>query len=111
MAIIGTFKAHANGTFSGSIRTLTIGIKAVQFRPVQNKTPNGPDYRVYAGAAELGAAWKKVSKEENPYLSVTLDDVSFGQPLNVALVVIDEVHCLVWSRPKDKEVVEQEAED
>lgn len=54
MAIIGTFKAHANGTFSGSIRTLTIGIKAVQFRPVQNKTPKGPDYRVYAGAAAIG---------------------------------------------------------
>jgi uncharacterized protein (DUF736 family) len=103
MAIIGTFTANADGSFSGAIRTLTIDLKAVQFRPVANK-PAGksPDYRVFAGKAELGAAWKKTSKANNDYLSVKLDDPSFTEPLDVALMLINGVQSLVWSRPEPK---------
>ncbi|WP_200945281.1 DUF736 family protein [Caulobacter sp. Root1472] len=37
-------------------------------------------------------------------MSVTLDDPSFTEEMNAALVVIDGVHSLVWSRPDDKTV-------
>ncbi len=99
MATIGTFTANADNSFSGAIHTLSINLKAVQFRPVTDKPGDkSPDFRVFAGKAELGAAWKKTSKDKNDYLSVKLDDPSFPAAINAALVVIDGVHSLVWSR-------------
>jgi uncharacterized protein (DUF736 family) len=99
MATIGTFTANADGSFTGAIHTLAINLKAVQIRPVSEKPGDkSPDFRVFAGKAELGAAWKKTSRDNNDYLSVKLDDPSFGAAINVALVVIEGVHTLVWSR-------------
>jgi uncharacterized protein (DUF736 family) len=98
MATIGTFTANANGSFSGAIRTLMLNVKQVEIRPCEKTAERGPDYRVFAQGAEVGAAWKKTSKDEKDYLSVKLDDISFGEALNAALVVIDGVHSLVWSR-------------
>jgi uncharacterized protein (DUF736 family) len=102
MATIGAFTANADGSFSGSIRTLTLNVKTVQIRPCEKTAERGPDYRVFAGQTEFGAAWKKTSKDNNDYLSVKLDDLSFGEPVNAALVVIDGVHSLVWSRSTHK---------
>lgn len=61
-----------------------------------------PDYRVVAGnGLEIGAAWKKLSKGERPYLSVTLDDPSFPATLYARLVEgEDGAHNLIWSRSK-----------
>ncbi len=98
MATIGTFVAHENGSLTGAINTLTINVKSVQFRPVDKTSDKSPDFRIYAGKAELGAAWKKTSKDEKDYLSVKLDDPSFAAAINVALVDIDGVQTLVWSR-------------
>jgi uncharacterized protein (DUF736 family) len=99
MATIGTFTLNADGSYTGAIYTLAINLKKVQFRPVTEKSSDkSPDFRVTAGNADLGAAWKKVSKDNNDYLSVRLDDPSFGNAINAALVVIDGVHTLVWSR-------------
>ncbi|PVM92773.1 DUF736 domain-containing protein [Caulobacter endophyticus] len=99
MATIGTFTANADGSFTGAINTLAINLKKVQFRPVAEKSSDkAPDFRITAGLADLGAAWKKTSKDNNAYLSVRLDDPSFGHAINAALVVIDDVHTLVWSR-------------
>jgi len=44
-----------------------------------------------------------ISKDNNEYLSVKLDDVSLGEPVNAALVVIGGVHSLVWSRNTRKD--------
>ena len=38
---------------------------------------------------ELGAAWKKTSKEGRPYTSVKLDDPSFPAPVYASLVEAD----------------------
>jgi uncharacterized protein (DUF736 family) len=97
-----TGTANADGSFSGAIRTLTLNVKTVSIRPVDKSGERGPDYRVFAGQTDLGAAWKKISKDNNDYLSVKLDDISFGEPVNAALVVIDGVHSLVWSRSTPK---------
>jgi len=99
MSTIGTFTANADGSFTGEIHTLAINLKKVQVRPITDKpSDKSPDFRITSGAANLGAAWRKTSKDNNPYLSVKLDDPSFGAAINAALVVIDEVHTLVWSR-------------
>ena len=53
MATIGTF-SQKDGKWTGTIRTMTINVKA-QMVPVTEKAEGGPDYRIFAGGAELGA--------------------------------------------------------
>ena len=100
MANIGTFTAQ-NGSYTGTVRTLTLNVK-VRLVPSDKASENAPDYRVVAGnGREIGAAWKKLSKAERPYLSVTLDDPSFPATLYARLVEgEDGAHNLIWSRSK-----------
>ena len=58
MATIGTFTQTADGGFTGSIKTLTLNVKSAQFRPNGKTTDKAPDYRIFSGQTELGAAWK-----------------------------------------------------
>ena len=71
MATIGTFTSTENG-FTGSIRTLALNVKA-RIARVENPSDKGPQFRVYAGSVELGAAWQKTSGEGRDYLSVKLE--------------------------------------
>ena len=100
MAHIGTFTAQGN-SYTGTVRTLTLNVK-VRIVPGDKASENAPDYRVVAGnGLEIGAAWKKLSKAERPYLSVTLDDPSFPATLYARLVEgEDGAHNLIWSRSK-----------
>ncbi len=100
MANIGTFTVH-NNSFTGTVRTLTLNVK-VRLVPSDKASENAPDYRVVAGnGLEIGAAWKKISKAERPYLSVTLDDPSFPATLYARLVEgEDGAHNLIWTRSK-----------
>ena len=100
MANIVTFTTQ-NGSYTGTVRTLTLNVK-VRLVPSDKASENAPDYRVVAGnGLEIGAAWKKLSKAERPYLSVTLDDPSFPATLYARLVEgEDGVHNLIWSRSK-----------
>lgn len=99
MATIGTFKANG-AEFTGEIATLAIQAKDVRISPAKKTTAAGPSHRVYAGRAEIGAAWSKRSKEGNAYLSVLLDDPSLMAPFYARLVTGDEggEHSLIWSR-------------
>lgn len=101
MANIGTFTVQ-NNSFTGTVRTLTLNVK-VRLVSSDKASENAPDYRVVAGnGLEIGAAWKKVSKAERPYLSVTLDDPSFPATLYARLVEgEDGTHNLIWSRKGD----------
>jgi uncharacterized protein (DUF736 family) len=99
MAIIGTFTKFENG-FTGTIKTLSLNVKAVRFIPAEGDSERGPDFRVFAGS-ELGAAWKKTAREtQREYLSVKLDDPSFAAPIYASLVAAEdgESHNLIWSR-------------
>jgi uncharacterized protein (DUF736 family) len=71
---IGTFTKSEDGSLSGAIKTLTLNVKAAQFRPVEKENDKAPDYRIFTGSIEFGAAWKKTSRESNDYLLVKLDD-------------------------------------
>ena len=98
MAQIGTFTKGETGTFNGTIRTLTLNVKAT-IRPSDKDNEKAPDYRVYAGTVEFGAAWKKTSREDREYLSVKLDDPSFAAPIYASLVDSDDgEQRLIWSR-------------
>ena len=62
----------------------------------------GLGVRVHAGQTDLGAAWRTIDEGDDAALSVTLADIGDGEPVNAALVVIDGVHSLVWSRSTPK---------
>ena len=99
MAQIGSFTRDDAGTFSGTIRTLTLNVKAV-IKPVPADSEKAPGYRVTAsGGVEFGAGWSKSSREDKPYVSVKLDDPSFPAPIYATLSETDEgQHVLIWSR-------------
>ncbi|WP_421950800.1 DUF736 domain-containing protein [Pelagibacterium sp.] len=99
MATIGSFTAGRDG-YTGTIRTLTVNVKASIVANDRKKTEGAPDFRIYAGRAELGAAWKAktVGDEPRDYLSVLLDDPSFPEPIRAALFEEDGAAFLVWNR-------------
>ena len=100
MATIGTFTASDNG-FVGSIKTLTLNIKA-KLIATEKENEKAPDFRIFAATTvEFGAAWKKTAREtEREYLSVKLDDPSFPAPIYASLVKGegDASFTLIWSR-------------
>lgn len=102
MAIIGTFKLGADGSYAGEIRTLTLSRKA-RLVPIETAAANAPNLRVYSGLAEIGVAWEKASKGGNPYFAVKLDDPSFAAPVWANLVASTKdaaVFNLLWDRPR-----------
>ncbi len=82
--------------YTGELATLSVGARKVVFQPSKSETEKAPDYRVVsqskAGDVEFGAAWKKRSKEGVDYLSVRLDDPTFGHPFNCAVVAVERQH-------------------
>ena len=104
MAIIGTFTRGADGKINGNLKTLTLSTK-LQFVPETNNksNDNAPDFRVYVGSVEIGAAWKKTARESGrDYWSVKVDDPAFAAPLYASLVETDDEKTLnlLWSRRK-----------
>ncbi|MDS7598455.1 DUF736 domain-containing protein [Agrobacterium tumefaciens] len=99
MATIGTFTSIENG-FTGSIRTLALNVKA-RIARVEYPSDKGPQFRVFAGSVELGAAWQKTSEHGRDYLSVKLDDPSFPAPIYATLTEVEgeDGLQLIWSRP------------
>jgi uncharacterized protein (DUF736 family) len=100
MATIGTFIKSESGAYKGAIKTLTLNVKAAEFRPSDKDNDKAPDFRIFAGQTEFGAAWKKTSRENRDYLSVKLDDPSFPAPIYASLVDADEGYSLIWSRSR-----------
>ncbi|WP_421729373.1 DUF736 domain-containing protein [Brevundimonas sp.] len=97
MANIGTF-TRDGANFTGAITTLALKAKA-SLQPNTKVSDAAPDYRVYAGGIEIGAAWSKTSKGERPYLSVKLDDPSFPAAIFCRMIEGDDGrHQLLWSR-------------
>ena len=99
MANIGSFTAGKDG-YVGTIRTLTVNVKARIVANDQKRSDGAPDFRIYAGRAELGAAWRARTGGDEPrdYLSVQLDDPSFPEPIRAALFEEDGGAFLVWNR-------------
>lgn len=100
MATIGTFSMDDAGNYNGAIKTLTLNVKSATLRKVEKDNDKAPDFRIFAGQTEFGAAWKKTSREHRDYLSVKLDDPSFPAPIYASLVDAEEGYSLIWSRSR-----------
>jgi len=105
MPVIGTFSAVKDG-YAGTIRTLTVTTK-VQILPNDRKESEGaPDFRIMAGPAEIGAAWRKTKQgSEETYLRVKLDDPTLPHPIWGALLEATEdgVARLIWRRERKED--------
>ena len=100
MANIGTFKKTGND-YQGEILTLSVQQKSVRIVVEdQNGNDNAPSHRVFAGRAEIGAAWSKKSRDLREYLSVKLDDPSFAAAIYANLFADEDgkTFNLIWSR-------------
>jgi uncharacterized protein (DUF736 family) len=98
MATIGTF-TKTGDSFTGAVKTLSINAKTA-IKPADKASDKAPDYRIFQGSVEFGAAWKKTSGEGREYLSVKLDDPSFPAPIYATLVEGEDTgsYSLIWSR-------------
>ena len=97
--IIGTVTQNNEG-FEGTLATLTVQ-SSLKLIPVANgQSENAPDFRVYANGINIGAAWKRTSKGDDPrdYIAVKLDDPAFAAPVYANLVDAGEKMDLIWSR-------------
>ncbi|GEC17330.1 DUF736 domain-containing protein [Nitrobacter winogradskyi] len=106
MPQIGTFTKTKTG-FSGRVRTLTLDVE-LTIRPAEKSdAENAPDHRVFAvDDREVGAAWSRSGEKAGDYLSITIDDPTFTQPLRGALFqseADDKVWNLMWSRPSKRD--------
>jgi len=80
MTTIGHF-SKKDENYHGLIETRLWESSAV-FRATTKTSDKAPDYRIFSGRCEIGAAWKKTTDAGVSYLSVTLDDPSFAAPIN-----------------------------
>ena len=100
MTVIGTFKKTEDG-YTGSIRTMTINVKAAFVANDKHGNDKAPDFRIVAGDRELGAAWKAKARSNDgqEFLRVEIDDPAFAAPVRAALFANDgDMSALVWNR-------------
>lgn len=105
MPVIGTFSAVQDG-YAGTLRTLTVTAKIRLVANDRKEAAGTPDFRVMAGAAEIGAAWRRTKQgSEETYLLVKLDDPALPQPIWGALLEATEdgVARLVWRRDRKEQ--------
>ena len=105
MPVIGTFSAVKDG-YAGTIRTLTVTTKVHILANDRKESDGAPDFRIMAGAAEIGAAWRKTKQgSEETYLRVKLDDPTLPHPIWGALLEATEdgIARLIWRREKKDE--------
>ena len=103
MAVIANFNLK-DGKYTGTIRTMTINVKA-QIVPNDNQTMGAPEWRVFAGGAELGAGWNQETDDGRPYVSVKLDDSTFHHPIRTAFFENEEegTAFMIWNHPMPQE--------
>jgi uncharacterized protein (DUF736 family) len=127
--MIGKFKAQKHGGYTGELNALGLEIEAMDFCPVKDKRADGPDFVVIGygepphpldidftkyplrdgqvipntNTYDLGAAWKKVTAEGKPYLSVKLDGPTLRVPIQCALIEQnDGSYHLIWRRGEEE---------
>jgi uncharacterized protein (DUF736 family) len=108
--MINKLKEDGQGGLTGMIVTLEHNLK-IHLNPCVARSPESPMFEIFAigkGAVEVkvGAAWeKKTTKTGEIFYSLTIDDVSFSEPLNVTAFKAKEgfgVYEIVWQRPRQQ---------
>ncbi|WP_352908494.1 DUF736 family protein [Mesorhizobium sp. M0923] len=105
MPQIGTFTRNDDGFF-GNLSTLTIEAKIAILPAEKSKTENAPDHLVYCEGMAVGAAWDHTGDKAGDYVSVSIDDPSFTQPIRAKLFQSDaenSIWSLHWNRSSKRD--------
>jgi uncharacterized protein (DUF736 family) len=80
MASIGTVTRKADGSFIGTLATISIKAHIAILPNTAKKSDAQPDFRVYSGKVEVGAGWKRISDASGKaYVSLSLATPEFGR--------------------------------
>ncbi len=85
---IGYFTEQRDGSYQGTIRTLTVNAK-LHIVPTDRKTPKSPNFRVLTEwEYEIGAGWTQVGqKSGDTYMRISIEVPEFGRfPVYATLV-------------------------
>ncbi|MBS4050308.1 MAG: DUF736 family protein [Methylomonas sp.] len=106
--MINKLKEDGQGGLTGMIVTLEHNLK-INLKQCVARTPDSPAFEIFAvgkGAIEIkvGAAWEKKTKAGEVFYSLTIDDVSFNETLNVTAFKGEGfgVYDIVWQRPRQQ---------
>jgi len=97
--LIGNFRHDTRrDTYVSEIYLLTLR-HPVTIEPNPNSSSErAPEYRLMADGREIGAAWKRSSRDRGtPFLSIHIDDPALPAPIEA---VLSETGDLVWNRPR-----------
>ncbi len=96
--LIGRFTHDARkDTYSGELYSTALP-RSVVIEPNASRSARGPDYRIMAEGREIGAGWKRTSRDKGtPFVSIHLDDPALPAPIEAMLSQAGE---LIWNRPK-----------
>lgn len=79
MPAIGHVQRERDGSFKGSIRTLSVSAE-IMIVPNRGKTGEQPDYRVLSNGVELGGGWIRTGEVSNrEYIRLALSAPELGQ--------------------------------
>lgn len=105
MSLIGQFSRTKSG-YAGRVRTLIIDAELVLVPAENSDAENAPDFRIHLGpdddGPEIGAGWKRTGEKAGDYVSLQIDDPTFGHPIRANLFQsADDKSAwgLNWNRP------------
>ena len=105
MSLIGQFTRTKSG-YTGRVRTLFIDAELVLVPAEHSDAENAPDYRIHLGpdddGPEIGAGWKRTGEKAGEYVSLQIDDPTFGHPIRANLFQSADDKStwgLNWNRP------------
>ena len=78
MPAIGYVQRQNDGSFKGSIRTLSVSAE-IAIIPNRGKIGEQPDYRILAGGVELGGGWIKTGEvSQREYIRIAMSAPELG---------------------------------
>jgi uncharacterized protein (DUF736 family) len=111
MPLIGQFTRDETG-FVGHLTTLLLDQDIIIIPAEPSDAENAPDYRVHVfdgmnneTGPEIGAGWKRTGEKAGNYVSLHIDDPSFGQPIRANLFQSTDNKSewgLHWTRPSKR---------
>ena len=103
MPAIGNVQRLGDGSFKGSIRTLSVNAD-IQIVPNRGKMGDQPDYKVFAGGVELGGGWIRTGEvSQREYIRIGISAPELGSRTLYANLGRsagqddDDVFALIWN--------------
>jgi uncharacterized protein (DUF736 family) len=114
MGTIGTLNPTRNGGWIGLIFILAHRVR-ITLAPNDNRANgNAPQFRIFYGNAELGALWRRRTKEAVPrdYLSGEIDFAGAPEPIPVTVFFSDDGQSarMKWARRREGDAKDQSPE-